>query len=103
MKKVNAVLRSLVLLFILVMTLWGLPFEVFGSGESMVKVERIRKLVMVVGIGILWIGIGTAIAWFQALRKPKAPKVKAGKEPPAPGQEPAAEKPAAESKEAKAK
>jgi hypothetical protein len=98
MKKAIAVVRSLILLVILYLALVRTPFEVFGSGDSMIKVAGVRKLVQATWLAIGWIGIETAIAWFQALRKPKAPKVKAGKEPPAPGQEPAAGKPEVESK-----
>ena len=98
MKKVNAVLRSLVLATIIILIFWNTPGDVFGSPDSMVQVRRIKSLWKTAWVAVGWLGIECAIAWFQALRKPKAPKVKAGKEPPAPGQEPAAEKPAVESK-----
>ncbi|MBI5479020.1 MAG: hypothetical protein HY906_09200 [Deltaproteobacteria bacterium] len=94
MKKVIAVLRSLILLVILYLAVVKTPFEVFGSGDSMIKVEGVRKLVQATWLAIGWIAIETAIAWFQALRKPKpAGAPKAGKEPPSPGPEPAAVKP----------
>jgi len=99
MRKVIAVLRSLVLLVILYLALVQTPFEVFGRPDSMIKVEGVRKLVQATWLAIGWIAIETAIAWFQALRKPKVPKApKGGKEPPAPGPEPAAEKPEVEPK-----
>ncbi len=98
MKKANAVLRSVVLAAIIILILWNTPGDVFGSPDSMVQVRRIKSLWKTAWIAVGWLGIECAIAWFQAMRKPKAPKVKAGKEPPAPGQEPAAEKPVAESK-----
>ena len=98
MKKVIAVVRSLILLVILYLAVIQTPFEVFGRGDSMIKVEGVRKLVQATWLAIGWIAIETAVAWFQALRKPKAPKEPRGKEPPAPGPEPAAVKPEVESK-----
>ena len=98
MRKFNAVIRSLILLTIIILILWNTPGDVFGSPDSMVQVRRIKSLWKTAWVSVGWLGIECAIAWFQAMRKPKAPKVKAGKEPPAPGPEPAAEKPAVESK-----
>jgi hypothetical protein len=98
MKKANAVLRSLVLAAIIILILWNTPADVFGSPDSMVQVRRIKSMWKTAWVAVGWIGIECAIAWFQAMRKPKAPKIKADKEPPAPGREPAAEKPAAEAK-----
>jgi len=94
MKKVIAVLRSVILLVVLYLAVVKTPFEVFGRGDSMIKVEGLRGLVQATWLAIGWIAVETAIAWFQALRKPKAPKApKAGKEPPSPGPDPAAVKP----------
>ena len=74
-KKLVAILRSIVLGVVLVLALVSTPFEVFGSGDSMVAVRGLRKLVQATWIAIAWISIETGIAWFQALRKPKAGKV----------------------------
>jgi hypothetical protein len=100
MKKVTAVLRSLVLMVIVVLVLWNTPGDVFGSPDSMVQVRRIQSLWKTAWVAVGWIAVETAIAWFLALRKPKAPKVpKGGKAAsPAAAEEPAAEKPSAEPK-----
>ena len=45
----------------------------------MIKVEGVRKLVQATWLAIGWIAIETAVAWFQALRKPKAPKAPKGR------------------------
>ena len=81
-KKIVAVLRSLVLLVVLVLALVSTPFEVFGSGDSMVAVRGIRKLVQATWIAIGWISIETVIAWVQALRRPRPSKSSGGGEPP---------------------
>ena len=94
MKKVVAVVRSLLLLVIIILAIASTPFEVFGSGDSMVPVRRIWKLVSATWIAIGWITIETAIGWFMALRRPKGPG--ASKDaPPAPPAPPAAEPPVA--------
>jgi hypothetical protein len=81
-KKLVAILRSLVLLVVLALALVSTPFEVFGSGDSMVAVRGIRKLVQATWIAIGWISIETAIAWFQALRRPRPGKGVIDREPP---------------------
>jgi hypothetical protein len=81
-KKIVAILRSVVLLVVLGLALVSTPFEVFGSGDSMVAVRGIRKLVQATWIAIAWISIETAISWFQALRRPKAEKGTPEKAPP---------------------
>jgi len=98
MKKAIAVLRSLALIAIVFLILWNTPGDVFGSPDSMVQVRRITSLWKTAWVAVGWLAIECAVAWFQALRKPKAPKVKAGKEPPAPGPEPPAGKPEVEAK-----
>jgi hypothetical protein len=77
-KKIVLFLRSGILLVILFLALVSTPFEVFGSGDSMVAVRGIRRLVQATWIAIGWIAIETAWGWFMALRKPKV----AAKEPP---------------------
>jgi hypothetical protein len=92
MKKVVAVIRTLVLLVVLVMALISTPFEVFGSSDSMVAVKGIRALVRATWLAIFWIALETGIGWLLALRKPKAPKSPAAA---AAAKEPAAKSPAA--------
>jgi hypothetical protein len=98
MKKVTAVVRSLALIAVVILILWNTPGDVFGSPDSMVQARRLQGLWKAAWVAVGFIAVETAIAWFVALRKPKAPKVTADKEPPSPGREPAAEKPAAEAK-----
>jgi len=100
MRKANAILRSLALLAIVILILWNTPGDVFGSPDSMVQVRRIKSLWKTAWVAVGWLGIECAFAWFQALRQRKTPKAAktADKEPPAPGPEPAAEKPAVEAK-----
>jgi hypothetical protein len=74
MRKVFAVVRTLVLLLILVMALISTPFEVFGSGDTMVAVKGIRALVRATWIAIGWITLETGIGWLLALRKAKVAK-----------------------------
>jgi hypothetical protein len=71
MKKALAVLRSLVLLVILYFVLVSTPWEVFGSGDTMMKVQHLRGLVKATGIAVAFIAIETGISWIIALRKPK--------------------------------
>jgi len=100
MKKVIAVLRSLILLVLLYLAVVKTPFEVFGRGDSMIKVEGLRGLVQATWLAIGWIAIETAVAWYKALRKPKAPKpAKAGKGAQPSGPAPAADSPEAEEKQ----
>jgi len=66
-----AVLRSLVLLVVLYLVLVSTPWEVFGAGDSMIKVQHLRGLVKATGIAMGFIALETAIGWFLALRKPK--------------------------------
>jgi hypothetical protein len=93
MKKITAVLRSLVLVTLVVLILWNTPGDVFGSPDSMVQVRRIQSLFKAAWVAVGWIAIETAVAWFVALRRSKpATAPKGGKEAPpaAPGAGPAA-------------
>ncbi len=77
MRKAMAVLRSLFLLFIVVFTLRALPLfgqmprtfdEQYARCSS--TLEQIQRAAW---YAIGWIALETAVGWFLALRRPKAP------------------------------
>jgi len=90
MRKLLAVVRTLILVLVLVMALISTPFEVFGSADTMVAVRGIRALVRATWIAIGWIAIETLVSWVLALRKAK------GAPPPAPAKTAAEASPATE-------
>ncbi len=72
MAKFMAVIRTLVLVFLVLYTLIVAPFA-FWSGTLAVTVDAMHRLLRATWLAIAWIGFETLLAWIiVAFSRPKA-------------------------------